>query len=312
MKKTITLFCFVALLCTMSACSEGVSEASPGGADGSQTEATAVTETTNQTVGSAEISIETPAPNEVPRETLTRDPSLEECCHRMTYGIWPWFGYEHGISVTSEFYPIAVFCNEEMTLSGVPEYMPIKFFQANFSVAGEIDPSCIVSLEEAGFYWHAAVFEKNGLVVENGFIEAGMTVRVYHHDYLLNMKFYGEYVVQELTQPQYRPLYLEVFPDQHGMFVVSEMTLLVERGTPIYDVLAQLNGTRQEEAALLNQGYVSSVYSVRSGNRQVTSGTFEEGMVLRRDGSGWIQSWGNFHGERYEGARFTDYVVVFI
>jgi hypothetical protein len=208
--------------------------------------------------------------------------------------------------------PVGVFCDERMVLSDVPEFMPIKLFDSFFNLDVLITHLTPESLQDV--IWRKAVFTQEGVVVDNGYVAEGMAVRIYHvNGYGEKKVFCGEFTVQKLrTVDNPKPLFHFAGQRMEGAFRFPELTVLVERGTAIADVLEPLNEQERVSAREMQQDFVDVEYTVHRNERNVTHGIFEEGMTLRIDNSAWVQNREETLGRSYDGEDYTDYVVVFI
>jgi hypothetical protein len=287
MKKATSLICTAALFLTIAAiaaisgCSEGGgTEANPGGENRASQTTTAATAESPEPAATARTSVSSePTPPSEARIEQCRD----NCEHEMVS-----FSPFDDNFASEEIVPAGIFNNERMTLSGVPEFMPVVLFDSFLSTRGMTTPRALELLDET--LWREFVFLKNGAVVNNGFVEPGMTIGVYHvNGHGERKSFCGEYTVQELrpvTNPQ--PLFYLTGPSSENIFRFSELTMLIERGTAISDVLEELNELWSDSTV---------THSVRANNQEVTSGRIEENMVLRTNSGS---------------NDFIDYVVVFI
>jgi hypothetical protein len=298
-KKLAGIALAAALIAAMTGCAEG------GAATPAQS--SVPTETYSQSEGSPAGAADGTEISST-QKTLARDSSLEDCKHRMTRISLPWFetGYED---------EVGIFDNKAMTLSGIPEFMPIKIFDNFFDGNGMYLNNDPKTLEEMGFYWHTCTFEKNGAVISDGYVEEGMTVKIYHSDYLGNKKFYGEYTVQKLSEVKNEPLfYMGASVD--SCVLDRKQCLYVKKGISIENITEYLNEIEIKSAKELGHDYVDIAYYVLKDGKEVAVGAFEKGMVLRSDSTGWIENWEKVNGQKYDekqfGKRFNDYIVAFV
>ena len=185
----------------------------------------------------------TPAGETPKGEELVRDPSLEDCPHCYE---------EQGL-----------FDDKTMTVSGIPQWTPVKMFSGMLWY-----PEHYSEEWSELFLFHDSVLIKDGKIVENGFIEEGMKVRIYQCNEDNEKKFYGEYTIKDL-KPEEKPSFWLGYSVNSSEETFGIGTIAcVEQGTTI--------------SAITSKRYSDVFYEVRENGKKITEGTVKEGMEFHR------------------------------
>ncbi|MCL2088071.1 MAG: hypothetical protein FWH14_01175 [Oscillospiraceae bacterium] len=194
-----------------------------------------------------------------------KNPDMEECVHIL---------------------PPGGFNDETMTVEQIPEFFPVKMFESQLE-QGELYPGGAQYYTEHPehfneFYWHKAVLLKNGEVVNSGYVEEGMKIRIYHYNYWGESLFYGEYTVGTLSprSGEKPKIYLSRTITFEDTLVFSPVAF-AEKGTEIKDIMSELHSIYPPVTDETGAEHHSFDYTVTKNGVVVTDGVLEEGMIVR-------------------------------